>query len=89
MVGETTATTSTLISAQTVTGNTSVIDHNHPYYLHASDAPGMTIVNNPFDGTGYQGWKRSVLIALSAKNKLGFITGTHSIPADGSPDLKA
>jgi len=46
-------------------------------------------VNNPFDGTGYKGWKRSVLIAMSAKNKLRFITGTQSIPADGSTDLQA
>ncbi|XP_015170076.1 uncharacterized protein [Solanum tuberosum] len=86
MTGETTA---TLTTTQTITSNTSVIDHNHPYHLHASDAPGMTIVNNPFDGKGYQGWKRCVLIALSAKNKLGFITGAQPIPADDSPDLQA
>uniref|UniRef100_A0A0V0H736 Putative ovule protein n=1 Tax=Solanum chacoense TaxID=4108 RepID=A0A0V0H736_SOLCH len=41
-----------------------------------------------FDGRGYQGWKRSVLIALSAKNKLGFITGLHSVPASDSSDLQ-
>ncbi|XP_019258336.1 PREDICTED: uncharacterized protein LOC109236602 [Nicotiana attenuata] len=48
---------------------------NHPYSLHSSDAPGMTLVNSPFDGRGYPGWRRSVLIALSAKNKIGFING--------------
>ncbi|XP_059306197.1 uncharacterized protein LOC132057585 [Lycium ferocissimum] len=56
--------------------DTTVMNLNHPYHLHSSDAPGMGLVNNPFDGSGYQGWKRSVLIALSAKNKLGFITST-------------
>ncbi|XP_059277659.1 uncharacterized protein LOC132031763 [Lycium ferocissimum] len=64
------------------------INSNHPYFLHASDAPGMVLVNNLFDGKGYQGWKRSILIALSAKNKLGFITGAHATPAQESPDLQ-
>ncbi|XP_070034358.1 uncharacterized protein [Nicotiana tomentosiformis] len=50
-------------------------DTNHPYFLHSSDAPGMTLVNSPFDGRGYPGWRRPVLIALSVKNKIGFING--------------
>jgi len=77
-------------SAGNTTGSSSTpaMDSNHPYYLHSSDAPGMAIVNTPFDGRGYQGWKRSVLIALSAKNKLGFITGLHSAPASDSSDLQ-
>lgn len=64
------------------------IDSNHPYFLTHSDAPGMNLINNTFDGKGYQAWKRSILIALSAKNKLGFITGAQSTPAAGSPDLQ-
>lgn len=68
--------------------NTTIIDSNHPYHLHASDAPGMTLVNTLFDGKGYQEWKRSVLIALSAKNKLDFIIGNHVIPYVDSPDLQ-
>lgn len=52
-----------------------------PLFLHASDAPGMNLVNNIFDGRGYQGWRRSILIALSAKTKLGFINGSCSEPA--------
>ncbi|XP_059302215.1 uncharacterized protein LOC132054181 [Lycium ferocissimum] len=67
---------------------TIVMNLNHPYHLHSSDAPGMALVNNPFDGRGYQGWKRSVLIALSAKNKLGFITGAHPAPDSTSSDLQ-
>ncbi|XP_060202435.1 uncharacterized protein LOC132630853 [Lycium barbarum] len=65
-----------------------VINSNHAYFLHSSDSPGMALVNNLFDGRGYQGWKRSVLIALSAKNKLGFITGAHLPPDSTSPDLQ-
>ncbi|XP_009797574.1 uncharacterized protein [Nicotiana sylvestris] len=54
-------------------GNGTVIDPTHPYFLHACDAPGMS---------------RSILITLSAKNKLGFIDGSCPTPAPNSPDLK-
>ncbi|XP_019227759.1 PREDICTED: uncharacterized protein LOC109209046 [Nicotiana attenuata] len=68
----------------TVTGSTcsgSTLDSNHPYYLHSSNAPGMSLVSSPFDGRGFPGWRISVLIAISAKNKLGFINGTCVEPA--------
>lgn len=48
----------------------------------------MGLVSSTFDGRGYQGWKRLVLIALFAKNKLGFITGEHPSPAPTSTDLQ-
>jgi len=48
----------------------------------------MTLINTHFDGKGYQGWKRSVFIALSAKNKLGFISGSAAAPSSDSPDLQ-
>nr|XP_009793770.1 PREDICTED: uncharacterized protein LOC104240599 [Nicotiana sylvestris] len=41
----------------------------------------MSLVRSPFDGRGFPGWRRSVLIAISAKNKLGFINGTCGEPA--------
>ncbi|XP_019255128.1 PREDICTED: uncharacterized protein LOC109233718 [Nicotiana attenuata] len=62
-------------SSSTTSGNGNIIDFTHPYFLHASDALGMILVNTPFDGHGYAGWSRSILISLSAKNKLGFIDG--------------
>lgn len=46
------------------------LDSNHPYYRHSSDAPGMTLVSTPFDGRGFPGWRRFVLIAISVKNTL-------------------
>ncbi|XP_070004346.1 uncharacterized protein [Nicotiana sylvestris] len=57
-----------------------VVDSSHPYYLHPSDYPGMNLVSTVFDGRSYDGWRRAVVIALSAKNKLGFIDGTLTIP---------
>lgn len=62
-------------SATGIVNQTGNVDSNNPLYLHSSDAPGMNLVNISFDGRGYQGWRRSVLIALSAKNKLGMING--------------
>nr|XP_009789104.1 PREDICTED: uncharacterized protein LOC104236793 [Nicotiana sylvestris] len=46
----------------------------------------MTLVNSPFDGRGYPGWRRSVLITLSAKNKIGFISGVCVEPDLGSKE---
>lgn len=63
------------------------IDHLHPYYLHASDSPGMALVFSAFDGTGYGSWRKSILVSLSAKNKLGFIDGTLVKPKENSEFL--
>ncbi|XP_016567422.1 uncharacterized protein LOC107865744 [Capsicum annuum] len=60
-------------------------DPSHPYYFHASDTPGIVLVNTPFTGRGFAGWRRSILISLSAKNKLGFIDGAY--PAPSSTDV--
>nr|XP_033510946.1 uncharacterized protein LOC108944413 [Nicotiana tomentosiformis] len=71
----------------TVTGSTSSVstpDANHPYYLHSFDASGMSLVSTPFDERDFSCWRRSMLIAISAKNKLGFINGTW-----GEPSLNA
>uniref|UniRef100_A0A1S4A8U1 Retrotransposon Copia-like N-terminal domain-containing protein n=1 Tax=Nicotiana tabacum TaxID=4097 RepID=A0A1S4A8U1_TOBAC len=66
-------------SILTIIGSTSQTknhDSNYPYFFHSSDAPGMSLVNAPFDGRGFPGWRRSILIVLSTKKKLGFIDGT-------------
>ncbi|XP_075101795.1 uncharacterized protein LOC142177224 [Nicotiana tabacum] len=76
----------------TYTGDTSnatksvSYDANHPYHLNNSDSPGMTLVNTMFDGRGYPGWRRSILLSLSAKKKLGFINGACLSPDLKSPD---
>ncbi|XP_070029640.1 uncharacterized protein [Nicotiana sylvestris] len=65
-----------------------IIDSTHLYYLHLSDSPGMVLVNSVFDGKGYGGWRRAIIIALSDKNKLGFIDGTFYQPDATSTDFK-
>ncbi|XP_076947533.1 uncharacterized protein LOC143619507 [Bidens hawaiensis] len=51
------------------------IDSSNPLYIHPSDHPGMLLVSKVFDGSGFGAWKRAISIALSAKNKLGFVNG--------------
>ncbi|XP_022036772.1 uncharacterized protein LOC110939518 [Helianthus annuus] len=56
--------------------NSSSIDSSNPLYLHPSDHPGMILVSKQFDGSGFGSWKRAMSIALSVKNKFGFVDGT-------------
>ncbi|KAK4410398.1 Retrovirus-related Pol polyprotein from transposon RE2 [Sesamum angolense] len=57
------------------TANTSERREPEFLQLHGGDHPGMVLVSAPFDGTDFLAWKRSVVIALRAKMKLGFIDG--------------
>ncbi|XP_021769884.1 uncharacterized protein LOC110734146 [Chenopodium quinoa] len=52
-----------------------------PFYLHPSNNPGQKLVNFKFNGNSYADWKCSMLISLSAKNKLGFVDGSLIKPA--------
>ncbi|XP_070047428.1 uncharacterized protein [Nicotiana tomentosiformis] len=78
----------------TFTGDTSnaakpvSYDVNHSYHLNNSDSPEITLVNIVFDGRGYRGWRRSILLSLSAKMKLGFINGACQSPDMKSPDYE-
>ncbi|XP_019236265.1 PREDICTED: uncharacterized protein LOC109216556 [Nicotiana attenuata] len=49
----------------------------------------MLLVNTPFDGRGYGGWRRGMLIALSAKNTVGLIDGIFLQPKISSDDFKS
>ncbi|KAK9061154.1 hypothetical protein SSX86_018334 [Deinandra increscens subsp. villosa] len=60
--------------------NSNTIDSSNPLYLHPSDHPGMLLVSKTFDGSGFPAWKRSMTIALSAKNKYGFADGSVTKP---------
>jgi len=59
-----------------------------PLFLHPSDQPGQkSLVANVFNEDGFENWRRSVTIALSAKQKLAFIDGTYKKPEATSPLL--
>ena len=55
-------------------------DPSSVYYIHPSDASTNQLVSVKFNGTGYHTWKRSMVITLSTKNKLGFVNGTIPVP---------
>ncbi|XP_060170446.1 uncharacterized protein LOC132601367 [Lycium barbarum] len=61
------------------------VEPSHPYYFNPSDRPGTILVTSKFNGTGYGGWKRIMLIGLLCKNKLGHVNGTLSRPEENSP----
>lgn len=65
----------------------SVVDPSNPYYIHHEDSPGSSLVSQVFDGENYYTWSHIIVMALKAKNKIGFIDGTLSKPSSASDPL--
>ncbi|KAA8535721.1 hypothetical protein F0562_030716 [Nyssa sinensis] len=75
-------------SGERTNSNRSAIDEpSNPYYLHHSDSPGQMLVSQQLTGENYTNWSRAMLIALSVKNKLGFVDGSIPEPQVSSLDL--
>ncbi|XP_070663272.1 uncharacterized protein [Malus domestica] len=55
---------------------------NHPLYLHHSDQPGAILVPQPLVEDNYNTWVQSMSMALTVKNKLGFVDGTINKPSE-------
>ncbi|GMJ07230.1 hypothetical protein HRI_004392200 [Hibiscus trionum] len=53
----------------------------NPYYLHQSDNPGMILLTQPLGSDNYHSWRHAMMMALSTKNKLGFVDGSIPAPA--------
>lgn len=58
------------------------------YYLHPTDTS-LKLVANIFKGVGFKGWKRAMSIALSGKNKIGFVNGTVTKSVTSSSQARA
>jgi len=67
------------------TNNLEIHNPSHDLFLHTSDNPNNTLGNELLNGRNYGTWKKSMEIALIAKNKLGFVHGTTPEPAANSP----
>jgi len=63
------------------------IEANDLLFIHPSDNPSLPLVENHFNGENCDNWKRSAMIALSAKHKVAFMTGKCSCPDPCSPLL--
>lgn len=72
-------------SSLSPSSSSSVDSHNHPFYLHNNDNPGMILISKHLlDIENFSPWKRSMQIVLFAKNKI--VTGTYVAP-DKASDL--
>ncbi|XP_073017752.1 uncharacterized protein [Primulina eburnea] len=58
----------------------SMEDSSSPFYLHNGYHPGLNLVSHALTGTNYNTWNRAMSMALTAKNKLGFVDGSFSQP---------
>ena len=70
-----------------VGGNRVQIEASDPLFLHPSDQPGQSLVADLFNGEDFENWRRSVTVALSAKQKLSLIDGSYKKPEATSPLL--
>ncbi|XP_071729287.1 uncharacterized protein [Rutidosis leptorrhynchoides] len=63
-------------------------DHNspnHPLFLHQQDHPGLILISKKLTGSdNYSSWRRLMMIALNAKNKLKLINGEFTEPEANS-----
>ena len=60
------------------------------FSLHHSDHPNLVLVSKKLNGDNYTSWARGMQLSLSAKNKLGFITGDIQEPSSSDdPDAHA
>ena len=59
---------------------------NHPLFLHQNDYPGLILISRKLLGSeNYSSWRRSMTIALNAKNKLKLVTKEYPEPDLESP----
>ncbi|XP_075086511.1 uncharacterized protein LOC142169175 [Nicotiana tabacum] len=59
-----------------------------PLFLHSSDIPELSLVPVPFSGSDFGGWRSTIIVSLSGRNKIEFIDGTFPRPPHNSPECK-
>ncbi|XP_065631528.1 uncharacterized protein LOC136068320 [Quercus suber] len=58
----------------------------NPYFYNSSENPGNVLVTQPLLGLkNYQSWSRAMVLALTAKKKIGFVNGKITQPDLDSP----
>jgi len=72
-------------ASNTIQINTFHKDPSHDLFLHPSDNPNNVLMSDLLNGKNYGTWKKSIEIALIAKNKLGFVLRDCSKPDATSP----
>ncbi|XP_024963247.1 uncharacterized protein LOC112503439 [Cynara cardunculus var. scolymus] len=59
--------------------------YSNPLFLSQNDNPGTMLVTKIFYGKSFGTWKRAMSLALSIKNKLGFVTRRTKKRAEDDP----
>ena len=58
---------------------------NNPFFLPTNENPGLMLTSKPLTGPkNYMSWARFVFLALSSKNKFGFVDGSIVEPDSSS-----
>ena len=63
------------------TQSKTIVEVSDPYPLHHSDHPGIILVSKVLEGDNYNIGSQAMRISLSAKNKIGFVTGSIKRPS--------
>ena len=64
--------------------------YENPYYLHSADHARLVLVSDRLTtASDFHSWRRSILMALNVRNKLGFINGMISKPPEDHRDFGA
>ena len=58
------------------------------YFLHSIDS-GQKIITKIFNGVSLKDWKRTMVIGLSGKNKMGFVDGSVKRSTTSTVNAKA
>ncbi|XP_075665558.1 uncharacterized protein LOC142635252 [Castanea sativa] len=59
---------------------------NNPFFLPTNENPGLILTSQPLTGPeNYMTWARSVFLALSSRNKFGFVNGSVLEPDPTTP----
>ncbi|KAL5808260.1 hypothetical protein ACOSQ3_028951 [Xanthoceras sorbifolium] len=58
------------------------MDPSNPYFVHHSDQHGHMLVPTKLNGANYPSWSKSMILALTVKNKIGFIDGSIEPPSE-------
>ena len=70
-------------TSRTSQPNTEINSSNlpNPYFLNSNENPGNILVTQPLLGMkNYHSWSRAMILALTAKKKIGFINGKITEP---------
>ena len=73
-------------STQQIPQSNAETNSPNKFSLSASENPGNILVTQPLLGMrNYQSWSRAMVLALTAKKKIGFVNGKIAKPEEDSP----